>query len=108
MERRVVIKPVKQPSPVKKYLRRHPLVRTIMVTIAFSATLALAGALINWATSHIPGNTSSANPLVVPPLGGGGHSSSPSATPTKQPQSFGIGSCLAGDFSGSKPKTSAR
>jgi hypothetical protein len=86
MERRVVITPVRQPSPAKKYLRCHPLVRAIVITIAFSATLALAGALINWATSHISGNTPSPNP---PPI---------------MVQSFPDGSCLAGDFAGSSPK----
>jgi hypothetical protein len=105
MERRVMAGPVKQPSPIQKYLRRHPLIRTIVLTIVCSAVVAVAGALINWATSHIPGNASGSNPVpVVVPSGFDEQSSSP----TPQPSPFTDGTCLAGDFSEPEPKDVSR
>jgi len=65
-------------SPLKRVWRRHPLLYSITVTVTVMAVIAIAGALINWAVSGIPGNRNNpaANhglvpPVVAPPLHGG-------------------------------------
>jgi len=112
LERRTIIVPVNvsKPSPVRKFFRRHPMARAFAFAVAFAAALALVGALINLATSHIPGNPSGANPLSgvqVPVLDQGSSSpDSSSGSPAAQqaPAPYPDGSCVSGDFSGKTPK----
>lgn len=101
-------------SSIRSFLRRHPIVSAI----ALSAILALAGALINWLISYIPGNgPGSINPIPVIQAPGPGEpvnsspptppssSSSPShsSTTTRKAIPFSEGSCLAGNFTKSTP-----
>jgi hypothetical protein len=126
MERRTIIIPVNgkrlangnKSSPIRGFFRRHPMVRAFAVAVAFSAALALIGALINLATSQIPGNSSGSNPLsgvqvpVLAPAGNpdqGSLSPPPSPSPRspaaqQAPIPYSDGSCVSGNFSGSTPK----
>src|ERR1700678_3719421 len=84
--------------------------RAFAFTAAFAAGLALVGALINLATSHIPGNSPGANPLSgvqVPVLDQGSPSpDSSSGSPAAQqpPVPYSEGSCVSGNFSGKTPE----
>jgi len=103
----------KQPPTARGFFRRHPAVRAFAVAVAFAVALAVIGALVNAATSRIPGGSSAANPL-VPVMGPGGDpgqgaqaaaqpaTTAPSTTPP--PLALQDGSCVAGDFSGQTPK----
>jgi hypothetical protein len=118
LERRTIIVPVNgnkpvtgnKYSPVRGFFRRHPTVRVFAVAVAFAAALALVGALINMATSHIPGNSSGSNPLSgvqVPVQGSLSPASSPSSSSPAAEQApipYSDGSCVSGNFSGSTPE----
>jgi hypothetical protein len=94
------------------------MVRAFVVTVAFTAALALAGALINLATSHIPGNSSGSNPLSgvqVPVQAPAGNPDQGSPSPAPSPSSsspaaqqapapYADGSCVSGNFSGATPE----
>jgi hypothetical protein len=117
VERRTAVFAVngRKSSPIRSFLRRHPMIRMIL----WVAVLALVGALINWLISYIPGNVSGSNPIPpvpVPPdtsqsLNSSSLPSPPSPMPTttqarsttQQARHFSIGSCLAGDFTKSSP-----
>jgi hypothetical protein len=89
-------------SPIRKFLQRHPMIRAIALTIVFSATLALAGALISWIISYIPGNKPGPGP--IPPVyitDTGERTDSPSPSPAPSP--YSNGSCLAGNFTKTSP-----
>jgi hypothetical protein len=126
LERRTIIVPVNgnkpvtgnKYSPVRGFFRRHPMVRAFAVAVAFAAALALVGALINMATSHIPGNSSGSNPLSgvqVPVQAPAGNPDQGSLSPASSPSSsspaaqqapvpYSDGSCVSGNFSGSTPE----
>jgi hypothetical protein len=109
LERRTIIVPVNvsKPSPVRRFFRRYPMARAFAFAVAFAVALALVGALINMATSHIPGNSSGANPLSgvqVPVLDQGSSSSSGSPAAQQAPAPYPAGSCVSGDFSGKTPE----
>jgi len=120
VERRTAIIPVKgrKLSLIRRLLQRHPMVRTILLL----AVLALAGALINWLTSTIPGNSSGSNlvanpnPVIQVPdtfasAQAAREQSAPAPSPApsysaaaQQEDPYSKGSCLAGNFTGSSPK----
>lgn len=108
LERRTIIVPVNtsKQSPVQRFFRRHPMARAFAFAVAFAAVLALVGALINLATSHIPGNSSGTNPLqgVQVPVLDQGSSSSGSPAAQRAPAPYPDGSCVSGDFSGKTPE----
>lgn len=122
-ERRTIIIPVnvdkspvdaKKPSSIRKFFQLHPMIRAFAITVAFTAALALIGALVNLATSHIPGNSPGSNP--VPPVqvpavsvnqNSTASASSPSSSPPaaqQTPTLYPDGSCVSGNFSGQTPK----
>lgn len=107
LERRTVIVPVNgnKSSPIRRFLQRHPMIRIFVLTVAFSTALALVGAVINLAISHIPGNSAGSNPLsgVQVPIPVKSPSSPPPAM-QQQPVPYSVGSCLSGRFSGKTPK----
>jgi len=108
LERKTIIVPVNasKPPSARRFFRRHPMARAFAFAVAFAAALALVGALINLATSHIPGNSSGANPLQgvqVPVLDQGSSSSGPPAA-QQTPIPYPDGSCVSGDFSGKTPE----
>lgn len=85
------------------------MVRALAIAVTFTAALALIGALINLATSHIPGNSPGSNPVPpvqVPALSANQNSTSSQASPAAQqtPTLYPDGSCVSGNFSGRTPE----